>query len=52
MTTPMSSTSTWSYEYLPSFTQGLLDYLATYKLDTFPNNPSAVDAVAVANVDE
>lgn len=46
--TPMSSSSTASYEYRPSSTQSLLERLATYKLNTYANKPPAIDAVAAA----
>lgn len=46
--TSVSSNSTASYEYRPSSTQSLLERLATYKLNTYANKPSAIDAVAAA----
>jgi hypothetical protein len=46
--TPMNPISTASYEYRPSSTQSLLERLATYKLDTYANKPSTIDAVAAA----
>ncbi|KAF8273237.1 hypothetical protein EI94DRAFT_1716198 [Lactarius quietus] len=46
--TPMSSSSTGPYGYRPSSTQSLLECLATYKLNTYANKPSAIDAVAAA----
>ncbi|KAN0132929.1 hypothetical protein V8E53_009294 [Lactarius tabidus] len=44
----MNPISTASYEYRPSSTQSLLERLATYKLDTYANKPSTIDAVAAA----
>ncbi|KAH9003036.1 zf-C3HC-domain-containing protein [Lactarius hatsudake] len=46
--TSVSSNATASYEYRPSSTQSLLERLATYKLNTYANKPSAIDAVAAA----
>ncbi|KAI0303703.1 C3HC zinc finger-like-domain-containing protein [Multifurca ochricompacta] len=46
--TPISSSPTASYEYRPSSTQSFLGRLATYKLNTYANKPTAIDAVAAA----
>ncbi|KAN0132964.1 hypothetical protein V8E53_009329, partial [Lactarius tabidus] len=46
--TPMGSSPTASYEYRLSSTQNLLERLATYKLNTFANQLSAIDAITTA----
>jgi hypothetical protein len=45
---PLSSGSTASFEYRPSSMQSLLERLATYKLNTYANKPSTIDALAAA----